>query len=200
MALLKNILQVIPTIMTSLYLQKMYKSLFSMASHICALMGELTKTESTLKHVICLDQVHISCTQAVPVSLTVHFNTYKHMSASSTASTVVHATGLDTCHVSLLVAYVKVRGTQKDLSYILNNGMPLHRSDTSNILKQCISVLFLDTSLYNTHSLRVGGATEAALQGATDLQVKLMGRWNSLAYLKYIRPTTLCFRFHGNRQ
>ncbi len=171
-----------------------------MAFHLCARMGELTKTESTLKHVICLDQVHISSERAVPVSLTVHFNTYKHMSADSTASTVVHATGLDTCPVSLLVAYVKMRGTRQGPLYILNNGMPLHRSDTCKILKQCISALFLDPSLYNTHSLRVGGATEAALQGATDLQVRLMGRWNSPAYLKYIRPTTLGFRFHVNRQ
>ncbi len=95
--------------MTFLYMQKMYKSLFSMAFHLCARMGELTKTESTLKHVICQDQVHISSKRAVPVSLTVHFNTYKHMSADSTTSTFVHATGLDTCPVSLLVAYVKVR-------------------------------------------------------------------------------------------
>ena len=39
-----------------------------------------------------------------------------------------------------------------------------------------------------THSLRVGGATWAAGAGWSDARIRAHGRWNSNAFLRYIRP------------
>ena len=36
-----------------------------------------------------------------------------------------------------------------------------------------------DPTFYNTHSLRIGGAIALMELGASELEVKLMGRWSS---------------------
>ena len=43
--------------------------------------------------------------------------------------------------------------------------------------------------LYNTHSFRIGAASDAAASGMPQHLIKLRGRWSSEAYLSYLRPT-----------
>ena len=42
---------------------------------------------------------------------------------------------------------------------------------------------------YSGHSFRSGVATTAAVNGIEDHQIKLLGRWKSTAYQRYIQPT-----------
>ena len=39
----------------------------------------------------------------------------------------------------------------------------------------------------NTHSFRIGGASAALSAGASDALIRIMGRWSSDAYNRYIR-------------
>ena len=41
---------------------------------------------------------------------------------------------------------------------------------------------------FNTHSFRIGKASDMAKAGASKTQIALAGRWRSNAYLKYIKP------------
>ena len=52
----------------------------------------------------------------------------------------------------------------------------------------------LDCSLYAGHSFRIGAATTAARNGVQDSLIKTLGRWESAAYMLYIRtpPEVLC--------
>ena len=45
----------------------------------------------------------------------------------------------------------------------------------------------LDYSQYAGHSLRIGVAMIAAQKGIKDSTIKMLGRWQSSAYLLYIR-------------
>ena len=45
---------------------------------------------------------------------------------------------------------------------------------------------------YSSHSLRIGGATTAIMYGASEAQLKIMGRWKSDAFKKYIRAPIVC--------
>jgi hypothetical protein len=45
----------------------------------------------------------------------------------------------------------------------------------------------LDPSRCGTHSSRIGGASALSAAGIEDSIIKIMGRWQSLAFLKYIR-------------
>ena len=40
---------------------------------------------------------------------------------------------------------------------------------------------------YALHSGRIGGANQRAAQDASDVQIHRAGRWNSLAFMMYIR-------------
>ena len=44
----------------------------------------------------------------------------------------------------------------------------------------------LDQSRYYGHSFRIGAATVAVEKGMEDSVIKILGCWDSLAYLEYI--------------
>ena len=45
----------------------------------------------------------------------------------------------------------------------------------------------MDPLQYALHSGRIGGATQLAAQGATNVQIQRAGRWKSLAFMVYVR-------------
>ena len=45
----------------------------------------------------------------------------------------------------------------------------------------------IDESKYCGHSFRIGAATTAAKKGIEDSIIKTLGRWESLAYLQYVK-------------
>ena len=58
----------------------------------------------------------------------------------------------------------------------------------------CVSVLAaanIDMSQYCGHSFRIGAATTAARAGVEDSLIKTMGRWESVAYLRYTQKISL---------
>ncbi len=56
-------------------------------------------------------------------------------------------------------------------------------------MKRFARTLNLDEKYFSSHSLRIGGATELKLRGASDSFIQAMGRWKSGAFIRYIRLT-----------
>ena len=50
-----------------------------------------------------------------------------------------------------------------------------------------LSAIGIPPGKYSGHSYRAGGATDAARVGFLDWEVKMLGRWASDAYQRYIR-------------
>ena len=46
----------------------------------------------------------------------------------------------------------------------------------------------LDPTMYSSHSLRIGGATDLAQSGGTEVECRLAGRWHSDVWQIYARP------------
>ena len=42
---------------------------------------------------------------------------------------------------------------------------------------------------FNSHSFRIGAATLAGAAGVPESTIMVLGRWKSMAYLQYIRPS-----------
>jgi hypothetical protein len=51
----------------------------------------------------------------------------------------------------------------------------------------------LDPSRVSSHSLRIGGASALAAANVPDYLIQRMGRWNSLAFLQYVRLASSAF-------
>ena len=56
-----------------------------------------------------------------------------------------------------------------------------------NLVRDALRKARIDQSKYCGHSFRIGAATTAAAKGMEDCIIKTLGRWESLAYLQYVR-------------
>ena len=54
-------------------------------------------------------------------------------------------------------------------------------------LREALGSTGMDVSGYSGHSFRIGAATTAAAVGIEDSMIKTLGRWESTAYLLYVR-------------
>ena len=66
-------------------------------------------------------------------------------------------------------------------------GRPYTATATREDLSSVLSFCGLDNKRYKSHSFRIDAASDAALRGFSDAQIRLMGRWHSDAFRQYTR-------------
>ena len=91
------------------------------------------------------------------------------------------------CPVRAMQNYFTVRGSQPGPLFCFLNKKPVTRNFFSQKLKFCLNFCGYDTKRYKCHSFRIGGASYFSSLGYSDSQLKTLGRWNSNAFLAYIR-------------
>ena len=94
------------------------------------------------------------------------------------------------CPVAALFDYLNARGGAPGPLFILQTGRPLTRAPFVAQLQQVLHQAGLPSNLFNGHSFRIGAATTASQVGIAETTIKILGRWNSLAYQTYIRPSS----------
>ncbi|XP_064630642.1 uncharacterized protein LOC135489285 [Lineus longissimus] len=83
--------------------------------------------------------------------------------------------------------FLAVRGSAPGLLFCYPCGSPFLRREFDNTLKRALSFCGLDSSRFKGHSLRIGAATQSAIEGKSDAYIRAAGRWASDAFRKYIR-------------
>lgn len=91
------------------------------------------------------------------------------------------------CPVAAILAYLAVRGPGTGPLFMFADGRFLTRDRFVTRVRGALTAAGLDCSQYAGHSLRIGAATTAAQKGIKDSTIKMLGRWQSSAYLLYIR-------------
>ena len=87
--------------------------------------------------------------------------------------------------------YLDIRGGSAGPLFVRSNGVPLTRAVFTERLRQLLAQAGI-AGHFGSHSFRIGAATTAGLAGVPDHMIQTLGRWNSSAYLAYIRtPRTL---------
>ena len=94
---------------------------------------------------------------------------------------------VDLCPVESLLNYLVVRSSKDGPLFIFKDGRPLTRQRLVTALREVLQVAGVDQSKYSGHSFRIGAATTAAARGMEDSVIKTLGRWNSVAYLQYVK-------------
>ena len=97
---------------------------------------------------------------------------------------------LPPCPVKWLAEYCRIRPLTPDSSplFVHNDGSPMSQTWFRGALKDLCSSLGLSGNV-NTHSLRIGAATDAAASGMSDFEIQRLGRWRSQAFMVYVKPS-----------
>ena len=167
----------------------MYTSMFLLAYFVCLRIGELVYSNNMAN---VLQYHQLSCvkrdTQVVAYQL--QFLNYKHSTQKPTMRINPQEAGLG-CPVHWLTRYLSLRGTKPGPLYITRTGTFVTRSQFCSVLDRTLAMAGLDKNCFGTHSFRIGRCTDMAREGFSDTQIKLVGRWKSDAFKKYIRPNII---------
>ena len=67
-------------------------------------------------------------------------------------------------------------------------GKQFSTGDITSAVRSLCAAAGLDPLLYSSHSLRIGGATDLAMSGGTEVECRMAGRWHSDVWAIYARP------------
>ena len=166
------------------YKQTLLKVLFILAYSACLRIGELVNCNGSL-HVITMENITVIKKRGKTV-IQIVLNSYKY---SKSASTLIlePSTPLQYCPVNFLLNFLRIRPLKTGPIFIDENSKLINRNFVCKQLKAAVAYNDLDPALFNTHSFRIGRATDLAMSGASDQTIRQTGRWKSIAFLKYIR-------------
>ena len=116
-----------------------------------------------------------------------HLKQSKTDQAGRGVNVILGKTGLDLCPVTAALSYVTTRGNQPGPFFLTAAKVPLTKQVFVGELRKLLRAIGLPDESYAGHSFRIGAATSAALAGIEDSTIQLLGRWQSNAYLRYIR-------------
>lgn len=162
----------------------MYKALFLLTYYACLRVGEVVHSNKTI-HTLHREQI-----VSTKTGYDIIFKSYKHNSGKSPA---MHMSRIEVghCPVNALKKYIKVRPGLEGPLFLKEDSMPLTRSEFSKFLKECVELGGMPKDRYNTHSFRIGRATQLAQDNIPEAIIKNTGRWKSSAFQKYIRPSSV---------
>ena len=96
------------------------------------------------------------------------------------------------CPVRHMRTYLETRPPTPGALFTFSDGRPLTRRLCLHHLRSSLKHSGHNPEDYNTHSFRIGAATTAAHEGASESTIQHLGRWRSNAVRAYIRPYPSC--------
>ena len=180
----KNILKQLLEYVANIYRDPFYQSaiyiVYSLMYKMALRISEICDYSSKFRHAITFDSCHLnSATKTFSVTL----KTYKHSEQSTSY--------LLKCSPSLyffLSEYLKFRGLRPGPLICHRNGKPFSRKFVQFHLKRDLRCIGYNDKDFNTHSLRAGKATDLAMNGCSETQISVLGRWKTNAFKAYIKP------------
>ena len=193
-----NLLEVILTqtekkFSKQLYLEIMWKCLFSMGYYGLFRVGELTTGYHTIK----AKDVYVSRErQKMKIYLyssKTHGKNRKpqvvkiegNMNLSLERNALNRKYDPYTLASNFLVLRGDYSNSQEPL-FVFSDGTPVKPSHMRRTLREILLSLNLNPKLYDTHSFRIGRATDLQKYGYDIEKIKILGRWRSNAVYKYL--------------
>ncbi len=122
-----------------------------------------------------------------PTMIKVHLKRSKCDQFGTGADITMGATGLPLCTVTAILQYIGTRGATPGLFFRKSPTQPVLKPWFVDQLRDMLAAVGLPRQQYAGHSFRIGAATTAAIAGIEDSTIQTLGRWQSSAYLQYIR-------------
>lgn len=112
---------------------------------------------------------------------------------------VIGATEGELCPVAAILSYMASRGPGEGPLFRFSDGRPLTRARFVAAVRRALEEAGLNPQSYSGHSFRIGAATTAAQRGIQDSLIKTLGRWESSAYMIYVRTPKEVLRSVSSR-
>lgn len=176
---------------TSAYNRSLFKAMYLTAFHGFLRIGEITTRSPDKKISISLSQLHFLPADKGPDSVEIQIIDFKHNIKKEPFRIIIGPQQNVTCAVTALKEYINLRGNSPGPLFCLPNLTPIHRDTFNKQLSKDLSFCHLDSSKYKGHSFRIGAASLAAANNVSDARIRLLGRWKSDAFKKYIRTSSL---------
>ena len=123
----------------------------------------------------------------VPTMIKVYLKRSKCDQFGEGVDVVVGHTNSPICPVTAVLDYIRQRQDTPGAFFLDSNQRPVRKVWFIQQVRQLIQSLGLPDHHYAGHSFRIGAATSAALAGVEDSTIQALGRWQSAAFLQYIR-------------
>ena len=171
------------------YLETLLKAYFAISYYGLFRVGELAAGDHQVK--AC--DVHMAINKK---KILVILHSSKTHSRGSLPQKVKITGRIDTkckrnfCPFELTNRYIEIRGDIESIEeafFVLKGKLPVSPTMIRDVLRQILSNLNLDSRLYDTHSLRIGRATDLLKQGYKVEEIMQLGRWKSNVVFKYLR-------------
>ena len=179
---LQQLVRALQTTVQSYSHRCLLKAMFVVAFFGLMRVGEITMSKDK---VVPLNLSHLNLTSKQALITIAKF---KHNKSMRPVEIPLPAQELSLiCPVRALHEYLSLRGMASGPLFCLSNLKPVPRDFFIKHLKNTLSFCGFPLDRYKSHSFRIGGASYYAELGFSDAQIRLLGRWDSDAFLKYIR-------------
>ena len=189
--ILEQIISTAPRLPGSQYSRCQFQAMCSLAFFGFLRIGEITAAPTP--HSPPLQLCHLTKltdSKGVTQVFRITFCNFKHHYNERPFSLVISRQQV--CYpVQLLSSYLSLRGNSTGPLFRAMDGSPVSRTHFASQLYLAISLCNLDPSRYKGHSFRIGAASHAADRGFSEAQIRLLGRWKSNAFHKYIRTPSV---------
>ena len=189
-ALQKDLLFTICSLLTAYpleeYLLRALKAIFLLAYHACLRIGEVVESGSAAHTLLLSDIKLMNKSEPVP-AIRLTLRSFKFSRKPARLLLSPHPSDAH-CPVVALLKFLELRSSAAGPIFVhKNNGRNINRAFVAKHLSRLLALAGRDPKDFNTHSLRVGRATDLALAGQPDSIIRQTGRWQSAAYLNYLR-------------
>ena len=164
-----------------------FQAMCSIAFYAFLRVGEMTYTNRHGPRPLQIHQVVklVNSSNSI-VSLKLTFQDFKHSYNQPPFSIVI--TRAPTFRpVQLMLDYLTLRGYKPGPLFMTSHGHPVSRTTFTDQLSLALKFCGLNPARYKGHSFRIGAASHAADRGLSDTQIRVLVRWRSNAFHRYIR-------------
>ena len=166
------------------YLSLLYKTMIALGYYDLFHIGELAISPRVMKY---KDVMVVKNKQKLLIVL----RSSKTQWINEPPQTVkIDSIGNEYCPYGLVIQYKKAHGVPprgiNEPFFIFRDSTPVKPQQFRTVLRKSIYALNLDGSLYDTHSLRTGCATDLFDNGTNFEIIKKLGRWKSDSVYKYL--------------
>ncbi|XP_015762149.1 PREDICTED: uncharacterized protein LOC107341260 [Acropora digitifera] len=176
----------------TLYKRRLLQGMYAIAFFAALRIGEITcQPKQTNRNLIFINQASFMKRNGDSIdTIKLTLRHYKHSNPADPVNIFIYQ-AQPVCPVSLLLAYLNLRGTSPGPLFCWPDLSPISRNFFTQALADSLRFCDLDVSEYKSHSFRIGAASWAASKGMSDAQIRAFGRWRSNAFLRYIRAPSI---------